>query len=177
MKPTLTAEAHRAPREGPQPFVCCYINGRVDVPPLLLALQAAENVDTLLALAAKQLQSTLGEESITPIVAFKPDGTVLPKITRTRAIPPASVLVLGCGEPFDAAAVPARALRMCATQRKRQRELGSLVRTPEAPKSTSPVGIYPRSAQASPEPLHNDPWRFSPSGRWESPLALRPDRF
>ena len=148
------------------------------MPPMLLALDGAADVGHLLSLAGQTLKSAAGSDGgVAPHVAFLPDGTVLPKVTKTSAIAPGSVLVLGCGEPFDAAKLPARARRMHVTQQQRQREIGPLVRPPPTPRSLSPLpNIYPRSAQPQSDSMHEQPWKFSPSGRWESPLALRNDR-
>jgi hypothetical protein len=133
----------------------------------------------LLDLAAGSLVDVAGRsESIVPKVAFRPDGTVVPKVTKCSSLPPGTVLVFGSGEPFNAASVPARAKRLNLTQQRRQRDLGPLVRAPQTPRQlcrASP-GIPPRLAEPLAEPIHDAPWKFSPSGRWESPLALRPDR-
>ena len=173
MQPTAS-NSLRHQRPGPAPFVCCYINGCTDVSPLLLAIDSAHDVGALLTLAraALEVTNTRREGGLFPMVCFQPDGVVLPKVTRMRAVAPGSVLILGCGEPFDAASVPARARRMHVTQQRRLRELGPLVRAPPPPRSSSPL---PSKAPEA-ESLHVSPWRFSPSGRWESPLALRPDR-
>ena len=169
---------HRG-RPGPAPFACCYLNECPDLPPLLLALESAPDIAALLDLAAGSLVNVAGRsESIVPTVAFRPDGTVVPKVTKCSSLPPGTVLVFGSGEPFNAASVPARAKRMNLTQQRRQRDLGPLVRAPQTPRQlcrASP-GIHPRLAEPLAEPLHDAPWKFSPSGRWQSPLALRPDR-
>ena len=163
-------------RPGPAPFVCCYVNGQPDQPPLLLALDSAADVSGLLLVAGRSMAETQDDAAM-PTVAFHPDGTVLPKVSKCRSIAPGSMLILGCGEAFAASSVPARARRMQLTQHKRQRELGPLVRAPPPPRPSSPLpGIHSRRAEPLSEPLHESPWKFSPSGRWESPLALRPDR-
>jgi hypothetical protein len=166
-------------RPGPAPFACCYLNECPDLPPLLLALESAPDIAGLLDLAAGSLVDVAGRsESIVPKVAFRPDGTVVPKVTKCSSLPPGTVLVFGSGEPFNAASVPARAKRLNLTQQRRQRDLGPLVRAPQTPRQlcrASP-GIHPRLAEPLAEPIHDAPWKFSPSGRWESPLALRPDR-
>ena len=91
------ATDHPAPhRPGPAPFVCCYINGSPEMPPMLLALDGAADVGHLLSLAGQTLKSAAGSDGgVAPHVAFLPDGTVLPKVTKTSAIAPGSVLVLG----------------------------------------------------------------------------------
>jgi hypothetical protein len=109
-------------RPGPAPFACCYLNECPDLPPLLLALESAPDIAGLLDLAAGSLVDVAGRsESIVPKVAFRPDGTVVPKVTKCSSLPPGTVLVFGSGEPFNAASVPARAKRLNLTQQRRQR--------------------------------------------------------
>ena len=164
-------------RQGPAPFVCAYTNGQPDVPALLLALDSVSDIAGLLASAATASLAKTPTGSVTnsPTVAFTCDGTVLPKTMRVSELPPSCVLVLGCGEPFDSD-LPQRAMSMHASSLRRSRELGDLVTpknssfSPRVRRSCSPT-VGPVAADS---PRKRTPWMFSPSGRWDSPLAQRP---
>ena len=150
---------------GAAPFVCAYINKQVGIPPLLLSLDGLYDVAELLEAATSALRRG-GMPDIDPKVAFTPDGAVVSKATKARDILPNSVLILSCGEAFDAATVPERARRMYASQQRQSQKLAPLVRAEQSllrEPTLTPKGS-PRQ----------QPWRFSPSGRWSSPLALRP---
>jgi hypothetical protein len=176
-------------REGPAPFACTYLNGRSgEVPPILLALDSLHDLDGLLEAATKAHRSTRTlkkEEQLTTI--YLPDGSVLPKKSKILELPHSCVLVLSCGEPFDAASLPQRVRLMHLSQQKRRQLLGGLVTSndPITQRGASPGRAgqqeqqrTPRSSpRPKPEPLHSEPWTFSPSGRWQSPLQQRPGRF
>lgn len=159
-----------AEHPGPAAFACAYLNGRSDaVPPLLLALDGLDDVSALLTAAAGALQR--GGVHADPKIVFTPDGAVVPKAARISELRPNCVLVLSCGEPFHAASVPERARRMHATQQKQTQKLGPQVR---AEQQQLPGRSSGRTV-ASPS-QRDQSWKFSPSGRWASPLALRPGR-
>ena len=93
-----------------------------------------------------------------------PGGATVTGATRDTH---AAVLVLSCGEPFDAASVPERARRMHAAAQEVVRRLGPLVRAEQ-------TRLLPETRAPPPE-RPEAPWRFSPSGRWHNEgLALRP---
>ena len=183
--------------EGPPAYVCAYLNGTLGAAALLLAVDGVKDVAGLLDAAnvAWQKNNLIDRP---PTVAYHPDGAVLPKSTQTSELPSNSVLILSCGEPFQASSVPERAKRMYASQLRRRQLLGGLVRTEplahrvelgpsraRTQRYISPGVGSPRSSRnsgerqarsLSPSPrIHSEPWMFSPSGRWESPLALRHD--
>ena len=158
-----------APRPGPAAFACAYLNGRCEsVPPLLLALEGLTDVAALMAAAGGALKRG-GVMDAEPRVAYTPDGTVVPKTARIGTqLRANAVLILSCGEPFDAPGVPERAKHMHAAYVKQTQRLGPLVRA-----ENRDVLREPETAAEGPEKKQT-PWLFSPSGRWKSPLALRP---
>ena len=152
---------------GPAPFVCAYLNGRAStIPPLLLALDGIDNVAALLTAARHALRS--GGVDASPSVVYTPDGVLIPKAARVSDLRPNSVLVLTCGEDFDRASVPERARRMHANERARRTNRARVRAQPAQIPPDAPPHTYVELAH---EPA---PWQFSPSGRWNSPLALRP---
>ena len=152
---------------GPAPFVCAYLNGRShDVPPLLLALDGVEDVASLLVVAEGALRR--GGIDAAPSIVFTPDGDVIAKASRASDLRPNCVLILSCGERFDASSVPERAKRMHAVSQATAQRLGPLVRA-EAPQ------LLPLARAQPPPGRPQEPWRFSPSGRWKNEgLAQRP---
>ena len=174
-------------------------------PPLLLALDGVKDVAGLLDAANDGWKRSNLVEFDTLKVAYHPDGVVLPKQTHVRELPPNCVIVFGSTEPFDAASLPERARSMYKSMQRRQQLLGPLRRTapvesrfelgpssartqrPGVGGAGSPRGRSPsprpqgqdspraRSASPAANRLHSDPWMFSPSGKWDTPLALRHD--
>jgi hypothetical protein len=164
----MQAVEYVAPSPGPAAFACAYLNGRADtVPPLLLALEGISDVAALLDVARNALLRG-GVVNTEPTIVFTPDGVVVPKTARIGSqIEANMVLILSCGEPFDAHSVPERAKRMhMSMQRHRQRQAPLVRAEHRDTASTSP------KMAAETEPRRT-PWLFSPSGRWASPLALR----
>ena len=157
-----------APPPGPAAFACAYLNGRADaVPPLLLALEGLTDVATLLTAARGALRRG-GVNDAEPTIVFTPDGVIVPKTARIGSQLRANcVLILSCGEPFDAAGVPERARRMHAAYLRQTQRMAPLVRADQRQALAEPTS----APEASPR---QTPWMFSPSGRWKSPLALRP---
>lgn len=100
-------------------------------------------------------------------------GSLLPAVSAIGAVWPNAVLVLGCGEPFDAASVPERAVRMHAAHLARERALGPRVRGAGAGDADEAEGAAASAASACDEPAPSlrPPWYFSPSGKWATPLA------
>ena len=151
---------------GPAPFACAYINGRADsIPPLLLALDGLSDVASLLEAATSALRR--GGIKVEPKIVYTPDGVIIAKAARVSEIRPNSVLVLSCGEPFDPKSVPERARRMHATNQKQAQQLSPLVRAEQHDMLDEIPSKAPPPSRAPP------PWKFSPSGRWASPLAQR----
>jgi hypothetical protein len=156
-----------AERAGPASFACAYLNGRADtVPPLLLALDGLDDVGSLLTAAAGALSR--GGVDADPKIVFTPDGAVISKAARVSDLKPNCVLILSCGEAFDAASVPGRARRLHASQQRLSQRLGGLVRAAHHQMVAS--GPTPTRATVAAK----SPWKYSPSGRWASPLALHP---
>lgn len=164
-------DKYQAPSPGPAAFACAYINGRADaVPPLLLSLDGVPDIAALLQVARGALLRG-GVVDTEPTVAFTPDGVVVPKTARVGTQLHANVvLVLSCGEPFDAASVPERAKRMHAIYLKQHARLAPLVRAEHHDTISGPKA---RSEADDNAANKKTPWLFSPSGRWSSPLALR----
>ena len=155
---------------GPARFACAYVNGKADsVPPVLLALDELNTVGDLLISATGAFKR--GSFAVDPKIVYTPDGVVVPKAAKVSDLRPNAVLILSCGEPLDVASVPERARRMHATQLRHTQKLGLLVRA-EQPEASHPII---REPQFSPKKTSRQPWKYSPSGRWSSPLALRQD--
>ena len=136
------------------------------MPPLLLALDGLEDVAALVASAAGALRRAGVDAE--PKVVFTPDGAVVSKASRVKDLRPNCVLILSCGEPFDAASVPERARRMHMAGLRQAQHMPPMVRADH--RELMPALAAPVSVAAQP----SKPWMFSPSGRWSSPLALRP---
>ena len=157
---------------GPAPFACAYINGRShDIPPLLLALDSVEDVGALLAVANGALKRG-GIIDAEPKVVYTPDGTVIAKASRVTDLRPNCVLILSCGEPFDAASVPERAKHMHKVAQAEAQRLGPLVRA-ESTQLLPPTGTRP----PPPEKRAAVPWRFSPSGKWKNEGLQQRDHY
>ena len=153
---------------GPARFVCAYVNGKADcVPPVLLALDGLNDVADLLSTATGALRR--GNFDVDPSVVYTPDGVLVPKAAKVSDLRPNAILILSCGEPFDATSVPERARRMHSTQLRQTKKLAPVVRADE-PHTNQVV----REQKFTPKKQARQPWKYSPSGRWSSPLALRP---
>ena len=182
-------EDFRMTGEGPARYACAYLNGRsTDAAPVFLAMDEVDSIADLLdaATAALRLTGTITKSDAAQAV-YHPDGAALTSKTKIRELAPNSVLIISCGDAFDPNSVPERARRMLASQLKRRQLLGAVVRSSDpiahkkVTRSPSRNGIdrlpSPRGTRPPQLAVHDSPWKFSPSGRWESPLALKPERF
>ena len=137
--------------------------------------------------------------ALEPSTCYYPDGTEIMAKTPIRDLGAGCVIVLAADEPFDAVSVPERARHVHKTNQEQAQVLGPLVRASEGSTSVVaeaaekwhrplPPGSFSsrvygahRAGQRTPSPSPREsplpPWKYSPSGKWEAPLALRPDRY
>ena len=91
----------------PRKHCVCYVNARAGFF-FFLRLDDATDVHALLKAARAELDR-LGHPEYKPVEIWTPAGA---RVTRLQAIQPDSILVVGCGEPFNPASVPDRARAM-----------------------------------------------------------------